>query len=1832
KKKKGKKGKNAVDEEEEKRKKEEEEQNPKDEEEGTAEADPLEWMLEGDTKPADDDWGGFTTTDKKSKKNKKGKAEPAFGSQNNDFSDVNLGETPKIDLSFGNDFGTKAQSTDFNFATWGASWDTGAMANTKNGIGSGATNVTDIALDNPSDAGVWSSSSTKKNKKTTTTSGFDFGNLNTLEEDQTTAGAGQDDWATGFSTSGKKNKKPNKKNAFDDWSEANDTAAIGTAVADQPATTDSWGTWATSAPKKDTKKKKKGEMEESPPVPPPPPPAPVEEPPAEDTWSAFGAKGKKKNRKGAVEEPTVVVPEVEPTGGSEWGAFSGKKDKKKGKKDATDDHKFEDDPIVTLQENDPEPEPEPEPEADSGWGFSSKKNKKKANKGTEGDREWEPPAVVVPEKEADASFGWGDLATGKKDKKKGKKDTTEPEKAKEPPITVPHDSEPEADPGLGSFEVRKDKKKGKKAIEEVEQKDDDIVAIGTDPNPFAEGGWGGFGTKKSNKKGKSSTPAEVIEDTHVVQVPEPDPMADNTFDAAWGTTTKKGKKDKKGGITSVKEDPVTVVEPTAATEATNAADHDWMNWGSADKKKDRKPKKGTVDESLPPPPPPLVPAVPNFPESSSIDAWPTSISSKKDKKGKKGKAAEPETPIIEVPNVPADDKTEAEEDGWGTLGLTASEKKKREKAKLKEREKEEKERKEREAKEKKELEELEKKEQEELQQKEKEEKERAKPGKKGKTSTATGASKTKDLMVDSVPDTLPAVEEDLWGGSMWGTSKKDSKKKIGRKEIPFEVPPPVPTPPAQGLTPPPESTLDDLVEDEWGTYVPAKDKDKGKKDSKKLFKADEPKVSKGSFKKEAEDEKKKPSEESAAKAARSFWGGTTTTKSKTVKETEAEKAQNELDLDLDFDLDAELDLDEFVEIIDEDPPPKKASKSKAGDTKLVKGTSKDEKASKNGSSEKKAKGGGELDALIDFDDELLVGKDSKDNKSKGDDNKADAFSFWGSASKKTSGNSGKNGDEPKKEISKQKATNQSDPLAFLSNEPELSPFMPADDEPAQSHSAKPSKSAMSTSKTSAKLSVAQKVKALEEERKKALEPLAPPPVPVDPEPPAKKSTAFGAKSKANASTGKAAAAKKSDPSPPPEETKKNSKDSVPGSFPAEGFEEASLLDMLATSPVEKKSTKKSAKTPKASQKEPEQDIMDIDVMPAVPAAPPTPPVEPIAAKPVKKERARVMRDEGASSWGFWAAAPKKDAKKATKGKDDADLPATKKTAAPAFVRSKSTKTPKEKEKDTEKSSGSDGKDKKAESRPSKSRGSSFGAFFGGPPPVRTKPVRRNSVSAASKTTSRRQSMDVDAFGLPSPPPEDSPAVTGKAAKVMGTTSGKLNRNASTKGKQKASVVPDPYPIDDDDMVMVHGIEDPIINASVPKTSRNVTKDKVSRSKPKREFNRTFDTGDDVVMIDGQSQEEPEILAFDEKPRAPAPLQRSMTSSKKPTNGKLMGLFGGFGKTRRNSETLERPRGKPILTDDEAMSPRKRTVNGREDSSKRIRRDDRKVRRSEKPDTDDFITDALNDRGLSAEAEEAEIRRQERRATKREARETAARRSEQASDRRGKRVEDEGSQRQGEKYSSRPAKEERPVKNPAEGNKHSASRPHKSERRRSHMDPPSANDRPKAHRSRTEQSSSKRRSVAPDDYFDPRNAVPEEGGNEPYMHGANDHTSSWVKSQLSDPADPPPVEGTVIEPQPRLGGKGGYDDEEARKADRKARRQSRYGLEGEAGEGDRERRRRRKEKETEGSVEWGGGREREKLNRRYTDMGGIKGAVDGRPSLGATGKRSSWLKKVTGMGA
>ena len=386
------------------------------------------------------------------------------------------------------------------------------------------------------------------------------------------------------------------------------------------------------------------------------------------------------------------------------------------------------------------------------------------------------------------------------------------------------------------------------------------------------------------------------------------------------------------------------------------------------------------------------------------------------------------------------------------------------------------------------------------------------------------------------------------------------------------------------------------------------------------------------------------------------------------------------------------------------------------------------------------------------------------------------------------------------------------------------------------------------------------------------------------------------------------------------------------------------------------------------------------------------------------------------------------------------------------------------------------------------------------------------------------------------------------------------------------------------------------------------------------------------MVDAGSQHDDlegprETLAFDERPR----LKRADTSAKK-SKGGMMGLFGGFGKTRRPSDTFDRPKSKGALTDDEGLSRRKRPVTGTDDSAKRLRREDRKVRRTEKDDraAEGFVYDAPNTK--AADDAEAQARKDERRAKRasreaEKAQEDARKaKAKDARERRARKEEEAEAIRLEEKRARRAAREEMNIKLGAE----SSSRPRKSDRQKSYVDPPiSAADEDAERRARREArraaktpgEKSKKQPV--DDYFDPRNGAP---GEEPYINGAaNDHTSSWVKSQVSTPADPPPLEGTIIEPPPVLGGgdqAADEDDEAARRAKRKSRRQSRYVDEG------GEERRRRKDREvrsSEGSREEEGGG-RPSASRRKSDMSGLK-SMEARPSLAAGGKRGSWFKKM-----
>ena len=1348
-------------------------------------------------------------------------------------------------------------SSGFGFGGWGNSWN----ATNKWGLNSAGADITETAttIENknpsvePGDANSWSLGGNKKNsKKKPTTSGFDsgdLGDLNEANEDEikydNNAAGGENDWGA-FTASGKKERKNKKKGGMEESFEEPELAIVDVPLTEPAATTDS--SWGAVSGKDKKKKGKKGDADAAAsdfPLPPPPRAAPTE-PAAEEGWNEFGTKkDKKKGKKGAtaepakVPEPIFVVPEPESTVDDTWGASTAIKDKKKVKKSVIEDVSKANDKMTTVV-------PDSKPAVDEGWGaVGVNKERKKGKKGMiEDSHKVEDPVVaVLLDPETTAEGGW-DTLEPRKDKKKGKngfieepsnfvipksgpeapaeentygiwgkKDKKKGVKAnhEDPPIVVVPEVQPEeqVDDDMYNFLGKKDKKKGKKVTAEeppsvivpepepeqqvndsffsswgksdkkkgkkgVSEEQPAAVAPAMELEAEDQGAVDDFSTsiwgskeKKKGKKGVSAEITNIIEPT-VTVVPEIDSAPPPTSGGKWGSLGSAAKKDKKGtksGVAGFLDNPVRVDEPIPAVQVVpEAAEIDWMSWDGA-KKTDKKPKRGTAfdtaaEDMFPPPPPP---AATNVTETSKFG---TLFSGKRGKDGKpqKGKVIEPEPAVVVVPEPDAelDFEEEPAENNWsGGWGVSTADVRSKEAEKPKG-------------------------------------KDKGKFGKAFGSMATVEENKPRDFMADFALDSSPAAAESswgTWGGAMGGA--KNDKIKNGKNNKGTDIPPPVPTPPAQGLTPEP-TALDDAGEDDYASFPPAKSK--GKKDAKKVplsktvgastpasktTKAEDAKaLKKGSKDKDDEYlpdllseslEEEPVKEETPAKAAKSFWGGlvgTATSKAKGGKE--ADKAK---------DIDEE---DPIIDLLDEPIP--KVSKLKAN-TKVTKDLSKaGTKGLKAGVKNVKARN---VDAFVDFaDGEPGEARESRSldaefESAEADGNKDDAWvgSLWGS--KKPAG---KKADEAKKEIANQVPANQKSPLGKISKKPEES--IAADEPPQPSSSNKANK--MLNGKATGKSTVASRIKAFEQEKEKEKKSAAPA-VPPAPEPeleplpsadsPFNKAIA-SSKSKA-ASASKPTASKVKEPSPTPKDLKKVAKE-VPGSFPSEAPDD-DITDMLSKSPVEKKAAgKKQDKLRKPLKEEPTL------LEPSIPIALPTPPPEVTPAKPAKKERARVVRDEGASSWGFWGAAPKKDVKKDRKPKDDVGVvatPAKARPVAPGLSRSKSTKTAKEKDKEAEilssKSSGSD-KEKKATSRPSTSRGMSFASFLGGggPPPSRMKSTRRSS-TADTKTAPRRQSIDIGSKGAQSLPPEEAPEMNAKAAKLMGMGSGKLGRKESTRGKQKA---------------------------------------------------------------------------------------------------------------------------------------------------------------------------------------------------------------------------------------------------------------------------------------------------------------------------------------------------------------------------------------------------------------------------------------------------------------
>lgn len=721
---------------------------------------------------------------------------------------------------------------------------------------------------------------------------------------------------------------------------------------------------------------------------------------------------------------------------------------------------------------------------------------------------------------------------------------------------------------------------------------------------------------------------------------------------------------------------------------------------------------------------------------------------------------------------------------------------------------------------------------------------------------------------------------------------------------------------------------------------------------------------------------------------------------------------------------------------------------------------------------------------------------------------------------------------------------------------------------------------------------------------------------------------------------------------------------VPGGFPADDLLDAEI-DMSASPPKKSSKDKKSSSISKDTKKKSDPEpVVEDQVVVEEAAEIPTPPLEDSGKdkKSTKKDRPKVVRDQGSSSWGFWGATPTKKVAK----KDEPVSPKTSERPTTGLSRSRSERKARDKDplEKSSKSSGSDKDHKESKSRPSTSR--SF-SLFGTPTPSRSKSTR--VPSSAAKSGSRRHSSAVEESGLVSPPPEKE--MSAKAAKLMG-----VSRSKSTKEK-KTRMIPDPYPIDSDDMIVV-AADVPEDSAKDFDESRRQRK-KSSRSK-RQDIYMSGGLGDgDEVMVDApRGSDEAKVLSGPDDTQfveRPGPPRRSSTMKKAGIMGGILGAFGAA--SRPNPERRQSKH------DSEDAGPRrKRDSAYEEDRAKRLRREDRKLHRSSRKTSDgDGPTDAAP--VTDVEAEEArEARRQERRERRaREEAEEAGRTARREERRRARAKEDEERQaREDEERRARrrarreeedrlareeeKAREERRERRRQRAEEEAAaaaaasSRP-KTDRRRSYADGPEDEE---ARRMRREERRM-RRSVdvgVPLHQERPRasrrhSEYPEQSerrnGEHTSPHGngpipaplahaiktGGDKTASWVHSVNDDPPPPPPIEGTIIDapvhfaedraPDPLDEGEG-TTAREFRHRRRRDGEKDAYGDEAE------ERRRRRRDREAGVKSSDGSSRDRRKSyasnSMGYGDMG--YRTYDGRPSMPARNdsKRGSWFKKIAGL--
>ncbi|KAI0147980.1 hypothetical protein F4776DRAFT_292566 [Hypoxylon sp. NC0597] len=460
-----------------------------------------------------------------------------------------------------------------------------------------------------------------------------------------------------------------------------------------------------------------------------------------------------------------------------------------------------------------------------------------------------------------------------------------------------------------------------------------------------------------------------------------------------------------------------------------------------------------------------------------------------------------------------------------------------------------------------------------------------------------------------------------------------------------------------------------------------------------------------------------------------------------------------------------------------------------------------------------------LDLAPEQVDELLSGFSSPVPKSPPITSKADAFSFWGAKPKSSS---------PERVLED----------AAIDDAPSSFKVTTTDDDWM-----KPKKTKVKGSKLSEKLRKFEPAK--EEDDDDLIDALAAPPPP--PRVPA---------------------------APPTEE--RSSRDLLPGAFPDEQ-DENEIIEIVDMAPVERKKKGKKSKSKAVEVPPPPPAIAIPPPPPEVPIPPPAapdapdaaeapdaPPTPPPEIKSSKKERAKINRDAGAS-WGMWSASPRKEERR-PKPKPEEKRP----------------RKEREKEKSSSSKGSSSDRDTRTEERREKKSAPTpkqrTNSIFQSTPPISRSMSTREKRPGATRSSSRRHSLEMTS-GLVSPPPEEIPVMSSKAAKVFGVDKSQKSHSRKISNARF---------LDDEDIVMT--------TEAPPSPERTARK----RSKPKAE--------EEMFMTDG---------GF---PIDATPLKRSNSSAKKG----LAGLFGGLKSTPRTEMRPEPPRRRSTYyTTDDEIRPDKR---------------------------------------------------------------------------------------------------------------------------------------------------------------------------------------------------------------------------------------------------------------------------------------------------------------------